>query len=133
MMDTSKYAVGYYPAPGNYYKWVMKDHIEKAPQWCSVDLRDGNQSLVIPMSLEEKLEFYHMLLRVGFKYYPPGAVVPPQEQEEAVLAYVAQMGFAYRQDIARLLRIAPGQCRGVLQRLVEQGKLRLEEQRYVLM
>ena len=67
MMDTSKYAVGYYPAPGNYYKWVMKDHIEKAPQWCSVDLRDGNQSLVIPMSLEEKLEFYHMLLRVGFK------------------------------------------------------------------
>ena len=66
-MDTSKYSVGYYPAPGNYYKWVQKDHIEKAPQWCSVDLRDGNQSLVIPMSLEEKLEFYHMLLRVGFK------------------------------------------------------------------
>lgn len=66
-MDTSKYSIGYYPAPGNHYKWVQKDHIEKAPQWCSVDLRDGNQSLVIPMSLEEKLEFYHMLLRVGFK------------------------------------------------------------------
>ena len=66
-MDTSKYSIGYYPAPGSHYKWVMKDHIEKAPQWCSVDLRDGNQSLVIPMSLEEKLEFYHMLLRVGFK------------------------------------------------------------------
>ena len=66
-MDTSKYNIGYYPAPGSHYKWVQKDHIEKAPQWCSVDLRDGNQSLVIPMSLEEKLEFYHMLLRVGFK------------------------------------------------------------------
>lgn len=66
-MDTSKYSIGYYPAPGSHYKWVQKDHIEKAPQWCSVDLRDGNQSLVIPMSLEEKLEFYHMLLRVGFK------------------------------------------------------------------
>ena len=66
-MDTSKYAIGYYPAPGNHFKWVHKDHIEKAPQWCSVDLRDGNQSLVIPMSLEEKLEFYHMLLRIGFK------------------------------------------------------------------
>ena len=66
-MDTSKYAIGYYPAPGGHFKWVHKDHIEKAPQWCSVDLRDGNQSLVIPMSLEEKLEFYHMLLRVGFK------------------------------------------------------------------
>ena len=66
-MDTSKYAIGYYPAPGSHFKWVHKDHIEKAPQWCSVDLRDGNQSLVIPMSLEEKLEFYHMLLRIGFK------------------------------------------------------------------
>ena len=66
-MDTSKYSIGYYPAPGSHCKWVQKDHIEKAPQWCSVDLRDGNQSLVIPMSLEEKLEFYHMLLRVGFK------------------------------------------------------------------
>ena len=66
-MDATKYAVGYYPAPGEHFKWVHKDHIEKAPQWCSVDLRDGNQSLVIPMSLEEKLEFYKMLLKIGFK------------------------------------------------------------------
>ena len=66
-MDTSKYSVGYYRAPGAHYKWVQKDHIEKAPNWCSVDLRDGNQSLVIPMSLEEKLEFYKLLLKVGFK------------------------------------------------------------------
>ena len=49
------------------YRWASKEYIEKAPDWCSVDLRDGNQSLVIPMSLEEKLEFYRMLLRVGFK------------------------------------------------------------------
>ena len=67
MMDVSKYSTGYYPAPGRNLKWVEKDHIEKAPLWCSVDLRDGNQSLVIPMSLEEKLEFYKMLLKVGFK------------------------------------------------------------------
>ena len=66
-MDTSKYSIGYYPAPGTHNKWVQKDHVEKAPQWCSVDLRDGNQSLVIPMSLEEKLEFYRLLLKVGFK------------------------------------------------------------------
>ena len=66
-MDTSKYAIGYYPAPGNHYKWVQKDRVEKAPRWCSVDLRDGNQSLIIPMSLEEKLEFYKLLLKVGFK------------------------------------------------------------------
>ncbi len=44
-----------------------KDHIEKAPAWCSVDLRDGNQSLIVPMNLEEKLEFYDMLIRIGFK------------------------------------------------------------------
>ncbi len=67
MMDASKYAVGYYPPPGTHIKWVQKDHIERAPQRRSVDLRDGNQSLVIPMSLEEKLEFYKMLLKVGFK------------------------------------------------------------------
>ena len=66
-MDSSKYSVGYFPAPGTHNKWVNKDHIEKAPQWCSVDLRDGNQSLIIPMSLEEKLEFYQLLLKVGFK------------------------------------------------------------------
>lgn len=67
MMDSTKYAVGYFPVDKQYNKWVNKDHIEKAPEWCSVDLRDGNQALVIPMSLEEKLEFYKMLLKVGFK------------------------------------------------------------------
>ena len=67
MMDVSKYSVGYYPPQNISYDWVKKDHIEKAPDWCSVDLRDGNQSLVIPMSLEEKLEFYKLLLEVGFK------------------------------------------------------------------
>ena len=66
-MDNKKYKIGYYLPPKMEYDWVKKDHIEKAPQWCSVDLRDGNQSLVIPMSLEEKLEFYKMLLKVGFK------------------------------------------------------------------
>ena len=70
MMDASKYHIGYYPPPvepGHVYEWTQKDHIETAPAWCSVDLRDGNQSLVVPMSLEEKLEFYDMLLKIGFK------------------------------------------------------------------
>ena len=66
-MDTSKYSVGYYNPPEVTYDWVKKDHIEKAPSWCSVDLRDGNQSLIIPMDLNEKLEFYKLLLEVGFK------------------------------------------------------------------
>ncbi len=67
MMDVSKYHIGYYNPPVQEYRWVKKDHIEHAPIWCSVDLRDGNQSLIVPMSLEEKLEFYQMLLQVGFK------------------------------------------------------------------
>lgn len=41
--------------------------IEKAPVWCSVDLRDGNQALVDPMNLQEKLEFFKMLVDIGFK------------------------------------------------------------------
>ena len=67
MMDVTKYQIGYYNPPKNEYRWVKKDHIEKAPAWCSVDLRDGNQSLVVPMSLEEKLEFFKMLVKSGFK------------------------------------------------------------------
>lgn len=67
MMDATKYAPGYYPVPAGYDSWVKKDHIEKAPIWCSVDLRDGNQALIVPMSLEEKLEFFRMLVKIGFK------------------------------------------------------------------
>jgi len=66
-MDASKYHVGYFPVGKQHNKWVERDRIEKPPVWCSVDMRDGNQSLVIPMSLEEKLEYYKMLLEVGFK------------------------------------------------------------------
>ena len=41
--------------------------IERAPRWCSVDLRDGNQALAVPMSVEEKLEFFELLVKLGFK------------------------------------------------------------------
>ena len=47
--------------------WAHKEYPTKAPVWCSVDLRDGNQSLIIPMSLDEKIEFYKMLVKIGFK------------------------------------------------------------------
>ena len=67
MMDNTKYKAGYYPAPGNNTDWVQKDRIDKAPVWCSVDMRDGNQALIIPMSLEEKIEYFKVLLEVGFK------------------------------------------------------------------
>jgi 2-isopropylmalate synthase len=41
--------------------------VDRAPTWCSVDLRDGNQALAIPMSVEEKLEFFDLLVKIGFK------------------------------------------------------------------
>ena len=47
-------------------EWPDKD-ITKAPIWCSVDIRDGNQSLVIPMNLEQKVEFFKLLVEIGFK------------------------------------------------------------------
>ncbi len=46
--------------------WPAKT-IEKAPIWCSVDLRDGNQALIQPMSIEEKLEMFGLLTQIGFK------------------------------------------------------------------
>ena len=46
--------------------WPNKE-IEKAPIWCSVDLRDGNQALIEPMNVEEKMEMFELLLRLGFK------------------------------------------------------------------
>ena len=46
--------------------------LDRAPQWCSVDLRDGNQALPQPMSVEEKLEFFDVLCRVGFKQIEVG-------------------------------------------------------------
>lgn len=53
--------------PKDCMEWAKKEYISKAPVWCSVDLRDGNQALVEPMSLEEKLEFFKLLVKVGFK------------------------------------------------------------------
>ena len=47
-------------------EWPDKE-IQKAPAWCSVDLRDGNQALIEPMVVEEKIEFFNMLVKLGFK------------------------------------------------------------------
>ena len=53
--------------PKQEYKWIQREYVDKAPIWCSVDLRDGNQALVVPMSLDEKLEFFALLVKLGFK------------------------------------------------------------------
>ena len=72
MNNVSKYQIGYYMPPEECLDWSHKDHIDKAPLWCSVDLRDGNQALIVPMSLEEKLEFFQYLCKIGFKQIEVG-------------------------------------------------------------
>lgn len=67
MKNYNKYRPGYYMPPEPCLDWMQKERLTQPPQWCSVDLRDGNQALITPMNLEEKLEFYRLLLEVGFK------------------------------------------------------------------
>ena len=67
MKNFNKYERQYFMPPVCEYDWAKKEYIEKAPIWCSVDLRDGNQALIEPMSLDEKLEFFQMLVDIGFK------------------------------------------------------------------
>ena len=67
MMDYRKYQRQYFLPPYPCMKWAEKDYVEKAPVWCSVDLRDGNQALVVPMTLEQKIGFFKLLCKVGFK------------------------------------------------------------------
>ena len=72
MENWKKYEKTYFMPPEPCYDWVKKDSIDKAPIWCSVDLRDGNQALIEPMSLDEKLEFFQLLVDVGFKMIEVG-------------------------------------------------------------
>lgn len=83
MFDYTKYKRQYFMPPEECFDWARKDHVEKAPVWCSVDLRDGNQSLVIPMSLEQKLQFFELLVKIGFKEIEIG--FPAASETEYVL------------------------------------------------
>lgn len=67
MNNAKKYKKQYYEVKNPKRNWATKTSIEKPPIWCSVDLRDGNQALIVPMSLEEKLKFFKLLVRIGFK------------------------------------------------------------------
>ena len=66
-MDVKKYTKQFILPPEPCMGWAEKNMIERAPVWCSVDLRDGNQALIEPMGLETKLEFFHLLVEIGFK------------------------------------------------------------------
>lgn len=72
MKNFEKYKRQYYLPPNSENRWAKKDYIDKPPIWCSVDLRDGNQALLVPMNLDEKIEFFKMLVNIGFKQIEVG-------------------------------------------------------------
>ena len=67
MKNVTKYQRQYFMPPVKCMKWTEKEYVDKAPIWCSVDLRDGNQALIEPMVVEEKIEFFNLLVKLGFK------------------------------------------------------------------
>ena len=67
MKNCRKYKRQYFLPPVTCMDWAEKDYIDTAPVWGSVDLRDGNQALVIPMNLSQKIEFFKLLVEIGFK------------------------------------------------------------------
>lgn len=89
-MNVAKYAKGYFMPPVVDMNWTKQEYINKAPTWCSVDLRDGNQSLVIPMSLEEKIEFYKYLIAIGFKEIEVGFPAASETEYEFLRTLVRE-------------------------------------------
>lgn len=67
MKNYQRYTKMFSMPPVRCMDWAEKTCVEKAPVWCSVDLRDGNQALIEPMSLGQKVEFFKLLLKIGFK------------------------------------------------------------------
>ena len=67
MKNYQRYSKMFSMPPVRCMDWAEKTCVEKAPVWCSVDLRDGNQALIEPMSLGQKVEFFKLLLKIGFK------------------------------------------------------------------
>ncbi len=83
-----KYKKLYFMPPVECLDWAKKDDVDKAPIWCSVDLRDGNQALVEPMSLDEKLEFFEMLVKIGFKEIEVGFPAASETDYEFMRALI---------------------------------------------
>ncbi|HIU67842.1 MAG TPA: 2-isopropylmalate synthase [Candidatus Caccomorpha excrementavium] len=90
MRHVEKYTKNFYAPLKASRKWVEKDCIEKPPIWCSVDLRDGNQALITPMSLEEKIEFFQLLVKVGFKEIEVGFPAASETEYQFVRTLIEQ-------------------------------------------
>ncbi len=90
MFDYRQYQRNYFMPPETCMDWAKKEYVDKAPIWCSVDLRDGNQALIEPMSLEEKLEFFRSLVEIGFKEIEVGFPAASETEYELVRTLIEQ-------------------------------------------
>ena len=90
MEGYKKYSRGYFMPPVASTDWVKKEYIDKAPIWCSVDLRDGNQALIKPMSLDQKIEFFKMLVQIGFKEIEVGFPAASETEYEFMRMLIEQ-------------------------------------------
>lgn len=88
MKNFDKYEKAYFMPPECTYDWAKKDAIDAPPIWCSVDLRDGNQALIEPMSLDEKLQFFQMLVDIGFKEIEVGFPAASETEYEFMRALI---------------------------------------------
>ena len=90
MMNPSKYQRQYFMPPVKCLKWTVKEYVDKAPVRPSVDIRDGNQALVIPMSLEQKIEFFKLLVKIGFKEIEVGFPAASETEYEFLRTLIEQ-------------------------------------------
>ena len=89
-MDFRKYKRGYYMPQGSNNSWVNKEYVDKAPIWCSVDLRDGNQALITPMNLTQKIEFFKILCDIGFKEIEVGFPAASQTEFDFIRTLIEE-------------------------------------------
>ena len=87
-MDVKKYQKQFILPPEPCMDWATKSMVERAPVWCSVDLRDGNQALIEPMGLETKLEFFNLLVEIGFKEIEVGFPAASETEYDFVRALI---------------------------------------------
>lgn len=84
----AKYRRQFFLPPEKNYAFLKKSAVEKAPVWCSVDLRDGNQALIEPMNLQTKLDFFDLLVEIGFKEIEVGFPAASETEYDFVRALI---------------------------------------------
>ena len=87
-MDVAKYTKQFILPSERCMAWADRSMIERAPVWCSVDLRDGNQALIEPMGLETKIEFFNLLVEIGFREIEVGFPAASETEFEFLRALI---------------------------------------------